>query len=530
MKRSKRPTPRAARSVRGRRPSSRPPAGASGLPARWTGLLAFALLLGTMTYALAEDYILSTYYPSPRGVYDQLRTTGTTLLGTSNVFTGGAWTAPVGISMGAVAPRSPLTVGSGNAGATNRNVSSHIASNGSIAIWGRSDGSVSGVTPSVGVYGDAEGDATSIGVRGVSTGGTGVRGEVQNGTGVLGVATTGKAVRGQAQAAGGYAGFFEGVTQVDGTGAGAVPLRINNSDVAGSSVLEFWNDATRKASMRYFNSGGLNPDQLRLQTELGTAPIVLLQNGAERMRVASNGRVGIGVLPTGSPPAVTPLADLHVQSSPGIAWPFLVQDSANNNLLAVSNNGTSAIGTNSIPVNTRLTIVGTGNTSATTALNVRNLDGTDILNVRNDQRVGIRTNAPGAALDVNGSLIVRPGNSITLNSDARTVWPLSDVTVLQTITPGNLLQTAIGQPCPANYKLVACSGRFRGTCGGLNACTFAGSWASDSGGNPIVNTLLSTARCSARTYNGTTMTCNGSDAYGPICDAAVVTTYCARVN
>jgi len=38
------------------------------------------LLLGTMAYALAEELTLTTYYPSPRGVYQELRTTGNTYL------------------------------------------------------------------------------------------------------------------------------------------------------------------------------------------------------------------------------------------------------------------------------------------------------------------------------------------------------------------------------------------------------------------------------------------------------------------
>ena len=39
------------------------------------GWLVPALLLGTMAYAIAEDITITTYYPSPRGVYKELRTT-----------------------------------------------------------------------------------------------------------------------------------------------------------------------------------------------------------------------------------------------------------------------------------------------------------------------------------------------------------------------------------------------------------------------------------------------------------------------
>jgi len=43
--------------------------------------LIVALLLGTAVYALAEDITLTTYYPSPRGVYQELRTAGDMVVG-----------------------------------------------------------------------------------------------------------------------------------------------------------------------------------------------------------------------------------------------------------------------------------------------------------------------------------------------------------------------------------------------------------------------------------------------------------------
>lgn len=50
----------------------------------WTrvkGCIVPLLLLGTMAYAIAEEITLTTYYPSPRGVYDQLRTAGNVQIG-----------------------------------------------------------------------------------------------------------------------------------------------------------------------------------------------------------------------------------------------------------------------------------------------------------------------------------------------------------------------------------------------------------------------------------------------------------------
>ena len=42
------------------------------------------LLLGTTAYVVAEDLTLTTYYPSPRGVYNELRTAGDVAIGEIN--------------------------------------------------------------------------------------------------------------------------------------------------------------------------------------------------------------------------------------------------------------------------------------------------------------------------------------------------------------------------------------------------------------------------------------------------------------
>ncbi len=41
------------------------------------------VLLGTLVYALAEDLTLTTFYPSPRGVYKELRASGDVAIGTT---------------------------------------------------------------------------------------------------------------------------------------------------------------------------------------------------------------------------------------------------------------------------------------------------------------------------------------------------------------------------------------------------------------------------------------------------------------
>ncbi len=47
------------------------------------GWFVVVLLLGVVAYALAEDLTLTTYYPSPRGVYQELRASGNVAIGTT---------------------------------------------------------------------------------------------------------------------------------------------------------------------------------------------------------------------------------------------------------------------------------------------------------------------------------------------------------------------------------------------------------------------------------------------------------------
>ena len=52
------------------------------MPHSLKGWLVVTLLLGTTAYCLAEEIVLTTYYPSPRGVYHELRTLGNVQVGT----------------------------------------------------------------------------------------------------------------------------------------------------------------------------------------------------------------------------------------------------------------------------------------------------------------------------------------------------------------------------------------------------------------------------------------------------------------
>ena len=73
------------------------------MTARRRGWLVVALLVGTTGSALAEELTVTTYYPSPRGVYKELRTTDDALL----ALEGGA------VGIGTANPGSKLSVDGG---------------------------------------------------------------------------------------------------------------------------------------------------------------------------------------------------------------------------------------------------------------------------------------------------------------------------------------------------------------------------------------------------------------------------------
>jgi hypothetical protein len=84
----------------------------------------------------------------------------------------------------------------------------------------------------------------------------------------------------------------------------------------------------------------------------------------------------------------------------------------------MTNSGTIGIGTTSPLGTCRLTIAGSGSTSASSALNVVNSGNSPLLFVRNDGNVGIGNNNPSYRLDVTGSgRFIGTGSSLILNAD-----------------------------------------------------------------------------------------------------------------
>ncbi len=70
-----------------------------------------ALFLGTMAYAIAEEITLTTYYPSPRGVYKELRVTDNAGIGTTDPGTAKLAVMGGNVGIGTTSPRAALHLG-----------------------------------------------------------------------------------------------------------------------------------------------------------------------------------------------------------------------------------------------------------------------------------------------------------------------------------------------------------------------------------------------------------------------------------
>ncbi len=76
-----------------------------------------------------------------------------------------------------------------------------------------------------------------------------------------------------------------------------------------------------------------------------------------------------------------------------------------NNTYLATQDGSVGIGVES--PQSKLHVVGNGSSSMTSSLQVDNAAGNTLFFVRNDSRVGIGTDAPGATMDVNGKIRMR---------------------------------------------------------------------------------------------------------------------------
>ena len=209
-------------------------------------------ILATMTYAVAEDITMTTFYPSPRGVYNQLRTMGQTTLAE----TGG------NVGIGTAAPNQKLEV-NGAARFT-------TGAGGTFSIGG--DGNTERVqafaaAPTIRFLDTTNAYAT-LGMRGLSVGGAyAATAAPANGAiveGNVGIGTTAPVAQLHVHNTGGTPAWLQLTNTVTGaTGADGFSIQ---EDLAGDAYV--WQRENR--------------------------PLILGTNDTERMRILNTGNVGIG--------------------------------------------------------------------------------------------------------------------------------------------------------------------------------------------------------------------------------------------
>lgn len=105
------------------------------IPKGWISGIVLGLLLGTMVVAVAEDLTVTTYYPSPRGVYDELRSR--LLRVEEDAFLAVSAAGDVGI--GTITPTAKLDVQNGNTNlGGNLTVTGNSALTGTLNVTGAS--------------------------------------------------------------------------------------------------------------------------------------------------------------------------------------------------------------------------------------------------------------------------------------------------------------------------------------------------------------------------------------------------------
>jgi hypothetical protein len=155
----------------------------------------------------------------------------------------------------------------------------------------------------------------------------------------------------------------------------------------------------------------------KLFTELSNGTVVNLPAQSLFQETVSPGRVTAAYVGSASAPAYSFSAGLGV----GIYCPSsnLGLSAGGVERVRISSNGSVSIG--SVAAGPRLYVEGGGSTSATTAFFASNSAFEPLLLVRNDGNVGIGTQSPATALDVNGTVTAKRadiGNSNTLDTAA----------------------------------------------------------------------------------------------------------------
>ncbi len=420
-----------------------------------TQWISLALLLGAATSAVAEDITLTTYYPAPRGVYKELRIGGNSAaLPTGKLYilkpeTDGNVALRVddqagdptpfvidqdgNVGIGLTTPTAKLDIiGAGNSSATTSLAIKDTGGTPLLVV--RDDGDVgiglTAPTAKLDIIGAGNSSATtSLAIK--DTGGTPLL--VVRDDGDVGIGLTAPTAKLDIIGA----GNSSATTSLAVRNVGGAPLLLVRDDgnvgigtVTPTQVLDIRDNANAPGHINFrsdFLSGG------KYDTEI----------------VFSNPATDPGAWEAG-------LRDNT----------FYIDMSGINNNLVLLGAPPYNVGIGTSTPASKLEVQGSGNASGTSSLNVTDSAGTSTLFVRDDGRVGVRTNAPVTPLDVAGAVKVgaaansdcdfaRRGSIRWVDSDVELQY--CDGSVWQTIVVKTLPATCIpGSIMNLPYKTCSC--------------------------------------------------------------------------
>ena len=188
-----------------------------------------------------------------------------------------------------------------------------------------------------------------------------------------------------------------------------------NSSSRGAYVSVYGNEHASQAGRVYIVSGDKAGAELRINSVNASGFTTFFQGGSERMRVHSNGNVGIGT--------TSPAEILHIRNN-GTARVEVEGTTGPAAFKATNNSGSYGWYVHDTTDSFRLFDFN---------------DSADRITVDGDGNVGIGTTSPGAKLDVAGSVYVRSGNQLRLYNPVGNDWAVLNYTGTNVLNINNTI-------------------------------------------------------------------------------------------